>query len=176
MKRYLSIFLLVILCLTGCGASSSSDNSQSAEDKTTAGGEQTTEAGAYVVNGVTIVPGKDFADADKALGEPLKYTEAASCYFDGMDKVFTYDGFEITTYPVGDKDYVQDICISSDKYKTVEGITIGASLDEVIEAYGEDYELTGKMYRYFYNDNTYMYFFIMDEGVKYFGYAINPDN
>ena len=176
MKRYLSIFLLVVICLTGCSASSSSGNSQSGDDKTTAGGEQTTEAGAYVVNGVTVVPGKDFADANKALGEPVKYTEAASCYYEGMDKIYSYDGFEITTYPVKEKDFVQDISINSDKYKTTEGITVGSTLKDVTDAYGEDYELTGKMYRYFYTDNLYMYFFVINDAVKYFGYAIEAEN
>lgn len=176
MKRYLSIFLLVIMCLAGCKANSSTENTTTAQNNTSSDDAETKDTAAYVVEGVSIVPGKDFADANAALGEPAQYVEAASCYFDGMDKVFTYNGFEITTYPVGDKDYVQDICMSSDEYKTEEGITIGSTLDEVIQAYGDDYELTGKMYRYFYTDNTYMYFFIMDDGVKYFGYAINPEN
>ncbi len=181
MKRYFSIFLLAILCLTGCSASGSSENTTTEAvtvetDTTTGGKEQTSEAGACIINDVTIVPGKDFAEAKAALGEPAQYVEAASCYFDGMDKVYTYKGFEITTYPVGDKDYVQNVCISSDKYETPEGITVGSALDEVTAAYGDSYELTGKMYKYFYNENTYMYFFIMDEGVKYFGYAVNPGN
>jgi hypothetical protein len=93
-----------------------------------------------------------------------------------MDKVYTYEGYEIKTYPVGDKDYVQDICMSTDDFATPEGVTIGSTLDDVVKAYGEDYELIGKMYKYYFTEDTYMYFFIMNEGVKYFGYAIEASN
>lgn len=173
MKRFVSIFLLMMLLLTGCVSAGSSQNTRETDSSSDI--KNSSEC-FYVINGITITPGEDFSEALEKLGEPLEYKEAASCYFDGMDKIYSYDGYEITTYPDGDKDCVQDICISSDAYTTTEGITIGSSLADVTKAYGEDYELTGKMYRYFYTDDSYMYFFIMDDIVKYFGYAINADN
>ncbi len=170
MKKWLSVLLLLVLCLTGCSGSSNSgetNNNNSTQDNAKC---------SYVINNTTVIPGKDFAPMLESLGEPVSFTEAASCYYDGMDKVYTYEGFEIKTYPVGDKDYVQDICMSSDAYATGEGITVGSTLEDVVAAYGEDYELIGKMYKYYFTEDTYMYYFIMNDAVKYFGYAIEASN
>lgn len=165
MKKILGVVLLLAMCMTGCVSGNG----------TTAAPQEDVKC-SYVINNVTIIPGKDFAPMYEKLGEPKNYSEAASCYFDGMDKVYTYEGYEIKTYPVGDKDYVQDICMSTDDFATPEGVTIGSTLDDVVKAYGEDYELIGKMYKYYFTEDTYMYFFIMNEGVKYFGYAIEASN
>ena len=169
MKRIFGMVLFCALLLCGCGSTSS-------ENETTSQNADNANVFSYTINGVEIVPGEDFAGALSELGEPVGFNEAASCYFDGMDKQYFYDGFEIKTYPVGDKDYIQDICVSVDTYSTPEGITIGSSLDEVVAAYGEDYEKTGKMYNYFVTEDKYMYFFVTNDGVKYFGYAINALN
>jgi len=168
MKKWLSTLLLVVLCLSGCGGNPDTKPSEEAT-------KENVEC-SYEINNTTIIPGRDFAPMYEKLGEPVRFSEAAIYYYDGMDKVYSYDGFEIKTYPVKDKDYVQDICMSSDAYKTDKGITIGSTLEEVVAAYGEDYELIGKMYKYYFTEDTYMYFFIMDEGVKYFGYAIDAAN
>lgn len=162
MKKILCALVLMVLIITGCGKHGGNNE----------GGKELS----YTISGVTITPGEDFSEAYKTLGEPDKYTEAASCYFDGMDKVFTYSGFEVRTYPVGEKDYVQDLCISSDEYKTDKGITVGSSLEDVVKAYGEGYELNGKMYRYMEGNNQYIYFFIMNDAVKFFGYAEDVQN
>ncbi len=165
MKRIIPVLLVILICLTGCGKKTT---------QTPQGSD--TEFG-YTIDGVKLVPGTDFAAALKALGEADSYSEAASCYFDGMDKSYTYDGFEVRTYPVeGGKDYIQDICITADTYKTAEGITIGSSLDDVIAEYGEDYQLTGSMYRYSQGEKSYTYFFMLNDTVKYFGYAIEASN
>lgn len=169
MKRIFGMVLFCALLLCGCGNSST-------ENETTSQTADNANVFSYTINGVAIVPGEDFSEALSKLGEPVDFNEAASCYFDGMDKQYFYDGFEIKTYPVGDKDYVQDICVSVDTYSTPEGITIGSSLDEVVAAYGEDYEKMGKMYNYYVTEDKYMYFFVTNDGVKYFGYAINASN
>ena len=169
MKRIVGMVLFCALLLCGCGNSST-------ENETTSQTQDNANVFSYTINGVEIVPGEDFAGALATLGEPVDFNEAASCYFDGMDKQYFYEGFEIKTYPVGDKDYVQDICVSVDTYSTPEGITIGSSLDEVVAAYGEDYEKMGKMYNYYVEEDKYMYFFVNNDGVKYFGYAINATN
>lgn len=49
-------------------------------------------------------------------------------------------------------------------------------MDDVTAAYGNDYKLTGKMYKYYQSDTGYIYFFIMNDVVKYFGYAIDASN
>jgi hypothetical protein len=53
---------------------------------------------------------------------------------------------------------------------------VGSSLEDVVKAYGEGYELNGKMYRYMEGNNQYIYFFIMNDAVKFFGYAEDVQN
>ena len=159
MKKFIAAACIAMLCLVGC----------------TKQDGQTTE-NAYVVSGVTLVPGINFTQIKDSLPEPVKYQEAASCYFDGLDKVFTYDTYEVRTYPVsGSEDNIQDICVTGGDVKTDKGIGIGSTLSEVLKAYGDDYTLTGKMYRYYYDGAKYVYFFILDDAVKYYGYAMDVE-
>lgn len=108
------------------------------------------------------------------MPETTAYVEAASCYYDGLDKVFSYDGYEVTTYPKEDGDYIQDINISSDSIKTDKNVGVGSTLEELEKVYGSDYTLSGKMYQYYQDDNSkYMYFFILNDVVQYYGYGID---
>lgn len=169
MKKLVILLALAVVLLAGCGKANGN------KENTTTEANKALEV-SYTINEVKVVPGTDFAEAYAVLGEPKEFTEAASCYFDGNDKVFTYEGFEVRTYPSGDKDFVLDICLQSDEYKTDKGITIGSSVEEVIAAYGEAYELTGKTYKYTYDNGKYIYFFTLNDVVKYFGYAYDAKN
>ncbi len=164
MKKIICVICIFALCLTGCGGGNSSSG--------------TAKGFKAIVNGdLEIEPGVSAAAALEALGEPEKYEEAASCYFDGMDKIFNYGSFEIRTYPKDGQDMVQDVCIMEPGDKAGSSqITVGSSLADVLAAYGEEYSLVGKMYKYYYDDVRYTYFFIMDDAVKYFGYAIDVKN
>lgn len=71
-----------------------------------------------------------------ALGEWRDYDESTSCAFDGLDKVYTYAGFEIQTYPMGEKDFVYMIELYDDTVATEKGIRIGNTKEAVINAYG----------------------------------------
>ena len=167
MKRFAVTLLAVMFILAGCGKSDSTtptkDNDNSAQVS-------------YTINNIKIIPGTDFSGAYKELGEPVKYTEAASCYFDGMDKVFTYDGFEVRTYPAESGDFIQDLSISSDRFSTDKGITVGATVNEVVAAYGDNYVKTGNMYKYYEEGDKYIYFFFLNHTLKYCGCAIDTDN
>lgn len=169
MKKILCVCILMLVFATGCASKTDSDSGkqQSETDKSEF---------RYEINGVAVIPGESVADAVGSFGEPIKYNEAASCYYEGMDKQYGYDGFEIRTYPDGDDDIIQDICITGEEYKTLEGVGIGSSLADVLKQYGEGYTLVGKMYKYYVDDVRYKYFFIMDDAVKYFGYAIDAMN
>ncbi len=171
MKRIIFAILLIgTVFFTACGK-----KNDSSDATTTDAGNETAEC-SYTINNVNIVPGTDFADTLKALGEPLDYSEAASCYFDGMDKSYVYEGYTILTYPSGDRDFIQDINITSDSLKTDKGITVGSTLEDMTSAYGEDYKNIGSTYKYYFDDKTYVYFFFQNDAVKNFGYAIEASN
>ncbi len=78
----------------------------------------------------------DAAPILASLGQWRDYAESASCAFEGLDKIYIYPGFELQTYPMGEKDLVYMIILQDDTVATEKGIRIGATKDAVIAAYG----------------------------------------
>jgi len=105
-----------------------------------------------------------------ALGEPQGIFVAPSCAFDGEDRIFQYSNIQIHTYPKGDDDYVHTISLRDDSIRTTEGrIYLGSSLQEMLDAYGDDYEYDNDMYKYT-RGLTTLEFFIEDDiviGITY---------
>ena len=102
------------------------------------GGSSSSEPGFTYTNGsVTIEMNSDAAAVIEKLGEPLDYFESESCAFEGLDKVYTYPGFKLNTYPEDDKDYVLSVVFMDDTVETEEGIAIGSTKYQVTEAYGD---------------------------------------
>lgn len=95
----------------------------------------------FIYNNVQITPGNDIAPILNSLGESTKYYEAASCAFNGLDKMYTYGSLQVNTYPDGGCDRVLSIVLLDDSIMTPEGITIGTEKDKVIAVYGTDFEV-----------------------------------
>lgn len=156
MKKTVGILLAVSLVLmAGCGKSSEkvidreiltnpagsgeqAGKDASATAESSAGGK-TEEAKGYVFyyKDVMISVDADMAPLLEKLGEPASYYEAPSCAFDGLDKVYTYNSFEVETYPKKEQDLVSMIVLKDDAVMTAEKIFIGSSLEDVKKAYGE---------------------------------------
>lgn len=164
MKKIIAMLLvagLAVMTMTGCGSqekviggevSNAPSNEVQAAANTAqdaAEGEAATDnaekAKGYVfaVQGVTVAVDSDAAETVAALGEPLSYFEAESCAFKGLDKMYTYSGFEIETYPTDNKDFVSNIRLKDDSVSTVEGLCIGDSLEKVQQTYGGGAEENG---------------------------------
>lgn len=154
-RVFTAVILAAVLVFTGCAK------------------KNDTAAFGFNNGELTLTPGDKFNAEAGSLSETTAYMEAASCYYDGLDKVFTYDGYEVTTFPKADGDYIQDINISSETLKTDKGIGVGSSLADVESAYGNDYTVSGKMYEYYQDDTKYMYFFILNDVVQYYGYGMD---
>ena len=146
---------------TGCGnnekvidenpQSGGADAAQSAEGQS--GGEGAAQATggqsgqgsdnagyAFSFNGTVVEIDADVAPVLEALGSDYTYFEAASCAFEGLDKMYTYSSFEIDTYPSGDKDCVSAIILKDDSVSTAEGISIGDSKNKLEQTYGSGSE------------------------------------
>lgn len=92
---------------------------------------------AFTTNaGLEIAIDANVAPILSALGEWREYAESASCAFEGLDKVYTYSGFEIQTYPMGEQDFVYAIVLYDDTVTTDKGIHIGSTAADVTAAYG----------------------------------------
>ena len=75
----------------------------------------------FTYEGTEIRLHADMAPILEKLGEPKKYTESASCAFEGLDKTYFYGNFYMTTYPQGEKDYVFSLWFVDD---TLNGLGI----------------------------------------------------
>lgn len=171
-KKALVLMAVSMLFLSGCGSNGGekviegnvqtieSGSTQSGETNEGASGEQEglqSEAAqaeanvkgyVFIHNGVTVEMDTDASSIIEKLGEPVSYFEAASCAFEGLDKMYTYNGFELDTYPMGDKDYVSSLILKDDSVTTAEGICIGDSLEKLQQAYDGEGEESGGMVVY----------------------------
>lgn len=130
MKKLLYVCLIfgcVALALCGCQNDSGNKN----------------EEFVFKCKDVVITPNDEAEGIIEKLGKYISYDESNSCAFEGLDKVYKYSGFEIQTYPVKNKDYIYSITFLNDMVSTVEGVSIGASREKVIEIYGDKYESIG---------------------------------
>lgn len=181
-KKILAVLITAsLLMLAGCGDSEkvidgdvanvttgSRSGESTGELEISQAPEQQTEAAVskgyvFVASGVTVEVDADMAPILQALGEPASYFEAASCAFEGLDKIYTYNGFEIDTYPAQDKDLVSAVVLKDDSVTTAEGICIGDSLEKLLEAYGEATQDNGMVV--YTKDGMKLCFILQDDSI-----------
>lgn len=172
-KTMILIFIMAaLLLLVSCAKETQNDagnitntpkqSGESANETEDETAPQTEEGFCFKVNDVVIPMNVDAAPIIEALGEADSYFEAPSCAFQGLDKIYSYSGFEINTYPNGEKDYISSVYLKDDSVETDKGICIGSTLDEVIEAYGDDY--TEKSGEYVYTSGQTRLSFLIGDG------------
>jgi len=128
----------------------------------------------FLFGGVPIHMDQDIEELLTQLGEPLGVFEAPSCAFDGIDRIFGFPGMQIHTYPLEDSDLVHTISIRDDSVTTMGGIYLGSSWDDVIMAYGSDYEQDITMFT-FTRGQTTLSFFLEDDMVIGITYGLIMD-
>ncbi|MBO5617528.1 MAG: hypothetical protein J5901_04215, partial [Pseudobutyrivibrio sp.] len=136
MKNKLLTLCLVTamtLSLVACGNSNDTKVIESSNTTTASGSEQaaTTQAGyVFKYDGMDIPVDADVAPIIDKLGEPNNYFESPSCAADGIGKLYTYNDFEIQTYPDGDVDKVLYVMLRTDNVATAEGIDLSSSRED----------------------------------------------
>ena len=158
MKKILIYLLLAAMALTlaACG-----ENDPPAEENNTY---------SFTSGTTKIAINDDAAPILASLGAWRDYAESASCAFEGLDKVYTYAGFEIQTYPVGEKDFVYIIALQDDTVATEKGIRIGDAKDAVITAYGTPSNQTDTSLTYN-GEGMYLQFILRDGAVTSIQYC-----
>lgn len=171
MKKMIGVVLAAgMVMMTACGGGNAADGSNDSVQNAggSAAGDHGTTASqkGYVFSykGTTIAVDQDMTDVLKGLGEAMSYFEAPSCAFEGLDKVYTYNGFVIDTYPQGEQDLVSAISLTDDVVTTPEGVYNGCSLADVTAAYGADYTEEGGMVVYK-KDGMKLCFIVQDDTV-----------
>ena len=163
MKKKLYVLLLaaaMTLSITACGGDEVKEISKNDSVQQDAGkpdedkegtGENNSSLTGYVfeaqgVSGtVSFTTDLKMADVLEKLGDPVSYYEAASCAFQGLDKIYTYQHFEVNTYPSGEDDIISSIVLKDDLIETPEGLSIGQTRTDMENTYGTDYETKGNM-------------------------------
>ena len=134
----LALALMLVLTLAACGGETAPETTEPQAPAVLGPTQPDTASWKYTVRGVDILMHAEAAPGLAALGEPVSYTEVASCAFTGLDKTYYYGGFYLQTYPIDDADYIYSVWLVDDSSTTPEGIYIGASQAEVEAAYGTE--------------------------------------
>lgn len=133
---------------------------------TNADGKVTKEDFATIVNGVRIELGTDINDIIEELGEPDNYVQARSCLHDGDDKIYTFGGITIYTYPDEKKDIVYIVEYIGEEL-TPAGVGVGSTMAEVEKAYGKEYVEDAFFTTYELDVNATISFQLLDDKVEY---------
>lgn len=121
-KRFLCAILACILCLAGCAQE-----------------ETPQDRGLYFTyNGTDIALNAPAQPILEALGTPKAKTEEPSCAFDGLDITYSYDGFNLQTYPMDGGEFIYGFWFTDSTVSNPEGISIGSGEAAVVKAYGEE--------------------------------------
>ena len=187
------VLMTAALSMAGCGSGSGTGSTAAAKTEaaeTTAAessqaAETTAEASESAkeaeITGFTFVAGDtviamnaDVAPILEGLGEWENYAETTSCAFKGLDKTYSYPGFDLYTYPLNGKDNVNSVYFVDDTVSTPEGIHIGSTKEEMEAAYGTDYEEEFGAYTYT-KDKSKLQFLVTDGVIDSVEYtAITP--
>jgi len=170
---FLALLLSGLLFFAACGDAGQEESSGSEETNDTVtttvdvptetpapeqGQEELTEGFYFVFHGVAIHMDQDMAYLLPQLREPLGVFEAPSCAFDGIDRIFGFPGMQVHTYPDDDLDRVHTISILDDSVSTPSGIFLGSGWNEVVAAYGDDYEQEIGMFTFTQGQTTLSFF------------------
>lgn len=178
MKQIIALTLVIcLLFLTGCDNGAESPATVDADTQPEISSTTATEDGvsteySITYNGTVITLHAPAAPIVEALGEPMQYTESASCAFTGLDKTYYYGSFYLDTYPVDGTDYVYGFWFADDSISNPEGIYIGASQELVAATY--DAEFFNGSNAYIVEKGSGKLTVILEEGVvTSIQYAIN---
>lgn len=167
----LTMSMIAVFGLTGCGKDSKDEEpdtpAETQEDPSEEAAEKPAASGGkgyvFETDGITIGVDMDMAPIADALGEPKSLFEEPSCAAQGTAYLYTYPGFEIDTYPDGEDNYVCYIILKDDTVATPEGIDLSKTKDDVIAAYGDDYEEDDKKISYTKDGMTLNFIFSGDD-------------
>ncbi len=151
MKRLLVLISTVALSamLVACGGDSQGNKENNSGTKVE-NGSNTEVSGnfEYTANGTEIMMHQKAKTIIDALGDATDYFESESCAFEGLDKIYTYSGFEVSTYEKDGVDYIAGVSLMDDTVSTAEGVSLFESKEDMIAAYGEDFKEVEGIYTY----------------------------
>lgn len=101
----------------------------------------------FSIDDKSIALGSEVDIALKSMSTPISISEAKSCLYDDNNKSYTWKNMKIDTRVDDGKEIIYIVEISAD-YQTASGIKIGSSKDDIVKAYGSEYEDLGSSIYY----------------------------
>jgi hypothetical protein len=127
----------------------------------------------FEYRGHAVLLGEDMEEVIQKIGEARRIYEMPSCALEGIDRIFSYPGVDIYTYPDKDRDFVYLIYFKDDSVGTKEEIYLGSSLHEVTAAYGTEYLAEGTQYTYTRGDAHLVFLFLDTDRVEAITYRLD---
>lgn len=149
------IISIIILIITGCVAKEIKES----------------DSYSFNYNGINIAISDNMKEVLTNFSNYISYQETMSCAFEGLDKIYTYEHFEISTYPKNNLDYVLSIYLLDDTVSTNEGIKINDTYDKLVATYGKEYKNEGNEYKYIKN-NVSLSFIIENNHIIQIAYSL----
>ena len=123
----------------------------------------------FTINGKTIAINEEMST--EKFGEENNVYEVPSCAFEGNDKIYEYEGFEVETYEDEGTERIYSIYFTDTKQTTTEGVCVSDSYEKMIETYGNEFENDGTQYTYTKN-NTCLEFIVENEFITSIKYVL----
>lgn len=99
--------------------------------------------------GVNVTPGEAFNVNDIKNGKTPDISKVKGCAMYGFNHIYTYDDIEINANIKDDEsEEIYSVFFIGDNVSTPEGIKIGSSVDEMLNAYGNEYDEFNGVYTY----------------------------
>ena len=188
MRKLAILIIPVVLIIAACSTQPEPGNNQQSYQPTTAQlpspqppaetpqptnttNAQATPAFALPLGNFIIYMDQNIQEVIDTMGEPLGVFEAPSCAFDGIDRIFSFPGLQIHTYPQDGDDFIHTVSVRDDSILTQNGIYLGNSWDSVLSAYGNDYQHAYGMFT-FTKGVTTLSIFVEDDMVVAITYGL----
>ncbi len=123
----------------------------------------------FTINGKTVAINEEMST--EKFGEESNVYEVPSCAFEGNDKIYEYEGFEVETYEDEGTERIYSIYFTDTKQTTTEGVCVSDSYEKMIETYGSEFENDGTQYTYTKN-NTCLEFIVENETITSIKYVL----
>lgn len=167
-KKILIPVILIVAVAIVVGALIITQNK--GEEQETVSNENVEQKEAIIYKNVEIIPGTEFKEDE--IQEEAAYSEILSCAFEGNDKIYTYEGVEVTLALIDGIYKVYEIYCINDMSETKEGVKISDSKSVMIEKYGTEYEEEfGNRYTYT-RDNVEISFTVENDVVTGIVYTL----
>lgn len=174
-KVMIVIGIIIVIALVAGGiyfATTKSEKTVSANETSHGDNILKEEGYVFVADGNEIKIGEEFSK--EKFGQEKEYSEIASCAFEGLDRTYKYENYEITTYENGDKENILSIYLLDDTAETKEGIKIADSYEQMVEAYGENYQKEDNLYTYT-KGNMNLKFIVENDFITSIEYSLITD-